>query len=334
MLTVISAMFVLVLKLAIYYVIGYQLTAFFLKRENSSACLKLISGFLGYQVLFQICAIGFIVLKQTLTRLSIVWGVCLVVLLLVLIIKNRIPMKEDIGNVMAVVAANKGIVLVVGMVVAAVCYYVSINGAMDEDARYYIGFINTTLTSDSMYRYNAYTGLELNSLYLRRALVTFDIHSAVVCKAFSLHPLVETRLVRGPLNVILTAMAIYLFGTELFRRKEKVRKAAGVFTCVSFFLYFVFDNTIYTNATFLLQRAYEGKSFSANVLMIFMTYAFVAMVHEKKDYYKFLFLGFWAGVAISSSALAVNIFFIMLIVVSYIANKLVVKKVEKQYEKC
>ena len=63
MLTVISAMFVLVLKLAIYYVIGYQLTAFFLKRENSSACLKLISGFLGYQVLFQICAIGFIVLK-------------------------------------------------------------------------------------------------------------------------------------------------------------------------------------------------------------------------------------------------------------------------------
>lgn len=332
MLTVLSPIFVLVLKLAIYYIIGYQVVDILLKKNTCSMCVKLISGFLSYQVLFQICAIGFIMLNQSLTRLSIGWGICLVLLLLFLLVRNAKAMVQDWLRSAQVIKENKWIGLVTAVVVLAVCYFVSINGALDEDARYYIGLINTTLTSDSMYRYNAYTGLQLNSLYLRRALVTFDIHSAVVCRVFGLHPMIETRLVRGPLNVILTAMAFYLFGTELFRRKQKTRELAGIFTVVSFVLYFIFDNTIYTNATFLLHRAYEGKAFSANVLIVFMTYLAMAIVHEKRGYWKFIVLTFWAGVAISSSALVVNIFLVVLMVGSYIVNEIIKKKAGGQYE--
>ena len=84
-----------------------------------------------------------------------------------------------------------------------------INGEMNDDSTYYIGLINTTLTSGRLYKFNAYTGEQVHSLYLRRALVTFDINTAVACKIYHIHPLVITRITRASLNMIVTAGAVY-----------------------------------------------------------------------------------------------------------------------------
>ena len=109
-----------------------------------------------------------------------------------------------------------------GCFLFAMCYYVSINGEMNDDSTYYIGLINTTLTSGRLYKFNAYTGEQVHSLYLRRALVTFDINTAVACKIYHIHPLVITRITRASLNMILTAGAVYLIGRNLFSRKRRM----------------------------------------------------------------------------------------------------------------
>lgn len=149
--------------------------------------------------------------------------------------------------------------LLMGIFLLVMCYYVSVNGEINDDSTYYIGLINTTLTSNRLYRFNAYTGEQVKSLYMRRALVTFDINTAVACKIYHIHPLVITRITRASLNVILSAGSVYLLGrTFSWKRKRGILESRSIYLpCNGMQL--SFDNTIYTSAAFLLHRAYEGK---------------------------------------------------------------------------
>ena len=54
-----------------------------------------------------------------------------------------------------------------------------------------------------------------DSWYLRRALATYEIHSAMLCSVFQIPALVVTRITRACENVILTSMAVYLFGKKI-----------------------------------------------------------------------------------------------------------------------
>lgn len=146
-----------------------------------------------------------------------------------------------------------------GCFLFAMCYYVSINGEMNDDSTYYIGLINTTLTSGRLYKFNAYTGEQVHSLYLRRALVTFDINTAVACKIYHIHPLVITRITRASLNMILTAGAVYLIGRNLFQEEKDAFWKAGTFTCIALACNFLFDNTIYTSAAFCYTELMREK---------------------------------------------------------------------------
>lgn len=329
-----GAVLILALKLCCYYLLGNRITDIILKNKNSRLAFKVVSGFLVYQILFQLVALIFVVAKQSLTRLAFCFGGLLVALLIVCILYDRKRITEDGRQLLSYVRTNRATVLLMCVVVVFVCYFAAINGETNEDSRYYIGFINTTLTTDSMYRYNVYTGLELNSFYLRRALATFDIHSAVVCRVFGIHPLVETRIIRACLNAILTGMTAYLIGTELFAKKKETDKYAGRFVAFFYGIYFVFAETIYTSATFLLYRGYEGKAFSANVLLLLLAYCYLRILRGEKQFLLFLGLGFWAGVAVSSSAIAVSGIFIFLITATWLAEKVLQKVMEKKYGKC
>ena len=66
--------------------------------------------------------------------------------------------------------------------VLIVCWYTTLNGELNDDSLYYIGVVNTTVTTDTMFQYNAYTGVAMPSHYFRRVLVTFEINAAVVCR--------------------------------------------------------------------------------------------------------------------------------------------------------
>ena len=194
-----------------------------------------------------------------------------------------------------------------GIFLLVMCYYVSVNGEINDDSTYYIGLINTTLTSNRLYRFNAYTGEQVKSLYMRRALVTFDINTAVACKIYHIHPLVITRITRASLNVILSAGSVYLLGRTFLGKGKEAFWKAGVFTCLAMACNFLFDNTIYTSAAFLLHRAYEGKAYAGNVLILFTIYLCIEEI-RKSDKWNYIYLAvtLWACIAISSTAILVT----------------------------
>lgn len=337
MLAVIKAIGILFLEVVVFYILGTLLLQVVLKQVEARISKRIIAGFLLLQIFFQICALPFIYLDTSLTLLTKAWSGVITIIVFVSVILNRKYFLRDLKKIIEYLSGKKFFVVIAGLGILAMCYYVSINGEHNEDAEYYIGLINTTLTMDSMYRFNVYNGYGMESLYLRRALVTFDIHSAVLCKLFSIHPLILTRITRASLNVILTAFATYLVGLKLFRKNETpvAEKKSHVLVTLSFGMMFLFVGNIYTNARFLLTRAYEGKAFAANVLVLFMIYLCLDIITNKqKSDYLILMMGLWASIAISSSAIIVNIIAVVILLGAYIILQLLNKNKVKKNDKC
>ena len=305
MITVMKAIVILLLQIIIYYLFGSLLEL--LCRKKHGMVFKVISGFLTYQIIFQICALPMIKMDQTLTRLTILWLLIVAICCIWVGIRCRKRIMEDIGMVRNAFFRHKIWFLLMGIFLLVMCYYVSVNGEINDDSTYYIGLINTTLTSNRLYRFNAYTGEQVKSLYMRRALVTFDINTAVACQIYHIHPLVITRITRASLNVILSAGSVYLLGRTFLGKGKEAFWKAGVFTCLAMACNFLFDNTIYTSAAFLLHRAYEGKAYAGNVLILFTIYLCIEEI-RKTDKWNYIYLAvtLWACIAISSTAILVT----------------------------
>lgn len=306
---IVKAILLIVIELIIYGLVGTLVCSIVARDRKVNIAVRVIEGFLCYQILFQLCALPFIMLRRSLTELTICWNVLIGIILVISIWRNRKQLINDIANVFSIL---KQYPLYCGAGIAAVmfvCIYVSLNGRLDDDSIYYIGLVNTTLESDMMFRRNVYSGELVPSLYLRRILVTFEINSAVLAKTFGIHPIILMRVMRGSMNVIFTALSIREIGKLVYQKREETErgKKSIVFMVIALFSNFLMNNTYYTGATFLLNRAYEGKAYAGNTLILFTTYLCMELAMEqKKENYLWLIVMMWASLAISTSAIVVN----------------------------
>ena len=303
MLLIGKTLVLLVLELIIEYLFGTMLTKLVLKREVNPL-LSLLMGFLAYQALFQVIALVFIFTTGVLHHLTIVWGIIMVLTMILSIIVSRNIVWTQINSCGRLIAGNKKAFVVTGLVVLAFCYYASINGESNEDARYYIALMTTSVDTDSLFKHNVYNGYQVESLYLRRVLATFEIQGAVLSQLFGIHPLLIARVFRACQNVLLTSASVGLAGKTLFYQKDEcvVRRTLMVII-VFWFVQILFANTIYTPGTFVLYRAYEAKAFTANLIVLFGIYLCVEQLRARDVRVLLLIIIFiWGSMAISTSA--------------------------------
>ena len=329
MIMIIKAIGVLLLDIAIYYIIGTAITERFKNRIKRNVAFQTVIGFIVYQIIFQICAIPFIWLKRSLTELTFVWTALITVIIIVAAVKARKRIPEDFCLVKRILKEHRLLMGITIIAVLIVCWYTTLNGELNDDSLYYIGVVNTTVTTDTMFQYNAYTGVAMPSHYFRRVLVTFEINAAVVCRILGVHPIIIMRIFRGNLNVILTALTIALIGTTVFCNEKTVEKSA-ILVCVSMALYFIADSTMYSNATFFLTRTYEGKAYAGNVLIYFMIYLCICLMQTKKKTYLLLIgLLIWGCSAISSTAAMVSIAGAGTMLLAYLISRTFTTKARK-----
>lgn len=330
MIMIVKAIIVLLLDIAIYYIIGTAITEKFQNRINTNVVFHIVMGFIIYQIIFQVCAIPFIMLKRSLTELTIIWSALITVIIILALIKARKQISKDLCILKGILKKHKLLMGITIVVVLIVCWYTTINGELNDDSLYYIGVVNTTVTTDTMFQYNAYTGVAMPSHYFRRVLVTFEINAAVLCRIFGIHPIIIMRVFRGNLNVVLTALTIALIGTTIFRKEDTIEKSA-ILVCVSMALYFIADCTIYSNAAFFLSRTYEGKAYAGNALIYFMIYLCICLMQtENKQYLLLIGLLIWGCSAISSSAVMVSIAGAATMLLSCLIFKFVYMKTRKK----
>ena len=144
-----------VFELITEYLFGTLLAKLILKREVSPA-MSLLLGFLSYQALFQPLALVVAFTTGVLHHLTIAWVFALTATVLMSILVCREDIKRQFRGMTVFVNKNKRWLLLTILVVMAFCYYVSINGESNDDARYYIGLMTTSIDTDSMFKHNVY----------------------------------------------------------------------------------------------------------------------------------------------------------------------------------
>lgn len=315
------------------YLFGTLLAKLILKKEVNPA-MSLLLGFLSYQALFQPAALIVAFTTGVLHHLTTVWVLILAFTILVSVIVCREIVKRQIRGMAVFWKEHKRWFILTVIIVLAFCYYVSINGESNEDARYYIALMTTSVDTDTMFKHNVYNGYRIESLYLRRVLATFEMHSAVLSQWFEIHPLLIARIFRACQNVILTSAAVYLCGQCLFWEKEEHtvdKSLAGVI--VFWFVQPVFVNTIYTPSTFLLYRAYEAKAFTANLVVLFGLYLCASILKQWDFRMLFILILFiWGSMSLSTSAMMIaGAEGVILLLPVWFIRWIMKKKQEKQY---
>jgi len=306
MLLICKAVLLLVFELIIEYIFGTMLTKWILKKEVHPL-MSLLMGFMAYQAVFQVVSLTVTLTTRALHHATIAWCIIVVLLTCCGVVLNRSTMIGQVKYILLGIRGHKYAVACSAVVVLLFCYYVAINGESNEDARYYIGLMTTSVDTDSLFCYNVYNGYHGEALYLRRALTTFEIHGAVLSQITGIHPLVIARIFRACQNVILTSAAVFLCGKSVLWRKDEQAVEKSLFTVAIFLLMQpTFVNTIYTPATFLLFRAYEAKAFTANMIVLLGLYLCVEWMHNKK-FGNMILIGLylWGSIAISTSAFLV-----------------------------
>ena len=301
---IIKALMVLLIELIVCYLLGLLINKRILKRNTNIIDSTLI-GFFGYQIMCQVMTLACYFTTGVVHQLAYAWVLVVSVFSVISIVMCRKYVGMDMRSIGASIFKEKVTFGALFLIVAAFGYYVAINGETNADSQYYIALVNTTAATDTLYKFNPYNGFESDAFFLRRALASFEGHSAILCQLSGLHALLITRITRAVQNVIMTSGAVYLWGQALFcADEEKKNKKTCVLVGVYLVLQLVFSCNYYTNAIFFLQRAYEGKAFTANVVLLYVLYLSWQFVSKwDKKQLLVIVLVLWGSVALSSSAM-------------------------------
>lgn len=282
----------------------FGVTVFKIVKFSGSAGKAVIVGFFALFGMFQFLALPFILLKQSLSNLTMAWGIVLTVLLLVF---SRWSRREFWKTLKKQEKGSGGNMLLCAVILILILLEIVMqinHNYWGWDTAYYIGTVNTSLHTDTMYLYDGTTGLLLHKMNLRYAFSSFYMLVAVSCKTFSLHPILAFRYISGIACILLANVIAYEMGRELFP-KEMLKQKAFVIVYIILNFLWVSD---YSNAEFLLKRGYESKGYCANVIVPTVVLLGLMILRRKKQergrIWWLMFVVCLASVPVSMSALA------------------------------
>lgn len=262
-----------------------------------------IFGFFVYFGLFQLAALPLIFSQRPFHELVILWIVILAVVNILAVLFTR----KELGNLFLRSAAglwrNKGILLAaVIALIAFCCWFQATQQYMGWDTTYYIGTVNTTVYTDTMYVYDGNSGQMAKTLDLRYALSAFYMHSAFWCKLTGLSGMLIQKYVIGTICILMHGWIMFAIGRKLFPDEKKALFMVGLM----FVLHLGF-HTGFGVSDFLLIRGYEAKGFCANVVIPAMFYAILCLWKDrnKRESWFFAFMVCFSSVPLSMSSLVI-----------------------------
>lgn len=232
---------------------------------------KIIIGFFVYFSLFQLVALPLKITLQPLSMLSSIWAVCVIIIVIsvsAVVIKEKlieqeskkrrkpqkgIFSKKDLYYVIAIIA-----------IVLIQFFIIELNQRVGSplDASYYIGEVVSSVYTNTIAQYDAYTGMKLNVLNSSYLLENYQMHSAVSSQLFHIHPLLEMRTTMTGVVVILTNVVLTCFAKMLFHKNIKKMTLFLLFIAIINVCY----ASWYSASLFYFNRTFEGKAILSSMI--------------------------------------------------------------------
>ncbi len=263
-----------------------------------------IAGFFAYFGLFQGAALPLILLGRPFHELKWLWlAVCVLVDALVLLKAGDSLAEWAAGAKDAFFRMMGPLLAAILLLLAFTCYFQWAQRYLGWDTSFYIGTVNTTLDTDTMYAFDGNTGKPARELPLRYALSSFYMHTAWLCALGRVTAAMAQKFVMGSVCVWMHGLLLFSMGRRLFPKKER---DALVFTGIAMALHYGL-NTLYSSSAFLLARAYEAKGFCANVVIPAMFYAALCLWQDagRRESWALLFVAAFSSVPVSMSSLPI-----------------------------
>lgn len=260
---VLKAIYILLWFVCIPFCAGLLFTGK-MKENRDSFLLTMFCGYAGMFAAFELMALPMIFLGLSFTALKYTYGAAMLLLAVISAVceRKRIPaltwkraaklrrLPFPCFAAAALIALQIG-VYTVGM-------------STDLDDSFYVGTATTTIETDTMFQYKAYTGNVEKTLPSRYVLSPFPVMLAFYGEAVGMSPAAVAHTVM-PIFFVALAYGVYvLLAQRLF--KGDVR-SSGMFLFLLALIHMFSYYSVYTQGTFMLIRIWQGKAVLASVLL-------------------------------------------------------------------
>ncbi len=173
---------------------------------------------------------------------------------------------------------------------------------IDQDDAFYIGTASTDLKTNSIYRYDPYTGYEYKLLPSRYVLSPFPVYLSFISRLIGMHPLSVAHTLFPIVFISMSYMAYYLIGGELLGDSKRDK---GVFLLFISLIQMCSFYSVYTQGTFLLLRIWQGKSILANLILPMIFYLAIRTFREMGQKKEWVMLFCYMGAASFVSSMGI-----------------------------
>ena len=153
--------------------------------------------------------------------------------------------------------------IIFGLLLFFQLYMAATRAAFDGDDAYYVVHSLITQETNTLYRILPYTGLS-TSLDVRHSLAVFPLWIAFLAKVTGIHATILSHTILPIFLIPLTYGIYYLIGKKMLGERKSMLPGYMILVAA---LHIWGNTSIYTNATFLLMRNWQGKSMLANVVI-------------------------------------------------------------------
>jgi len=234
------------------------------KSDNNSIIGCYAQGMFTMWGIFQIVVIPLLLLRKSLTLLTIMWLIIILLLCLWALLKGHHKIISLLNPKTIIKSILSWQMLVAILLIAFQTYMLTVQMHTDADDAFYVAAATTALETDSILSFNAYTGEAINNLPVRYALSPFYVFTAMIAKISSIHPTIIAHTL-FPLILIPLAYIVYtLLGKHYFKNKTS---AVGMFLIAISFLQMFSAFSVYTTGVFTLTRIWQGKAVLAGILL-------------------------------------------------------------------
>lgn len=250
-------------------------------KEKGCRMYSYMAGILLMLSVFQIVILPCILLDTSLNCVIVVWVAILLMIILYLTIKygeiawdslKRFNWKEEIRKIDIL-----GIVVFILVVIQA--FMLAKYAHYDADDAYYVGMAVTSWDTNSLMRYDCYTGELLEGILSRYVLSPFPMFIATVSKLIGVHPAITAHTLIPIIFIPMAYLVYALIGKILFAsNKIKNQIFLILISIMGVFGYW----SIYNQQIFLLYRVWQGKAILAGVLLPMIFY--MALKYWTKKY--------------------------------------------------
>ena len=272
---------------------------------NNSIISSYASGMFMMWGVFQIIVIPLLLMRKSLTLVTIIWSIVIIALCLLAAIKGR-------GKIISFFTLKQNIkdyipwpIIIAILLIAFQTYMLTVRMHVDADDAFYVAAATTALDTDSIFSYDAYTGEIMKSLPTRYALSPFFAFTAMISKICGIRPTIIAHTL-FPLILIPLAYIVYsLLGSYFFKNKIK---AVGIFLVTVSLLQLFSAFSVYTTGVFTLTRIWQGKSVLAGILIPAIFYFAMEAFEEvgnKRNWINLLMIMF-ASCMVSSMGIALS----------------------------